>query len=157
MDGEGIGLGQVLGLLIVLGGFLALTWYLRARSQHGVAAGASRAYVCTQCGFLGLPSWKVPGSTAITLILVWFAVVPAIIYSIWRNSNRFPACPQCGAPRSMIPSDSEMGRRYTREPQGITLTESSPARQERACPWCAEVILAQARVCKHCGREVISA
>lgn len=29
-----------------------------------------------------------------------------------------------------------------------------PARVERDCPWCAEPILARARVCKHCGRDV---
>ncbi|MGH7720769.1 MAG: PH domain-containing protein, partial [Gemmatimonadaceae bacterium] len=28
------------------------------------------------------------------------------------------------------------------------------AREERDCPWCAERILAKARVCKHCGREL---
>lgn len=28
------------------------------------------------------------------------------------------------------------------------------ARVERDCPWCAERILARARVCKHCGRAV---
>ena len=28
------------------------------------------------------------------------------------------------------------------------------AREERDCPWCAERILAKAKVCKHCGREV---
>lgn len=27
-------------------------------------------------------------------------------------------------------------------------------RQERDCPFCAERILAKAKVCKHCGREV---
>jgi uncharacterized membrane protein YdbT with pleckstrin-like domain len=27
-------------------------------------------------------------------------------------------------------------------------------REERECPFCAEVILAKARVCKHCGRDV---
>jgi uncharacterized membrane protein YdbT with pleckstrin-like domain len=29
-----------------------------------------------------------------------------------------------------------------------------PAREERDCPYCAERILARARVCKHCGRDV---
>lgn len=29
-----------------------------------------------------------------------------------------------------------------------------PSRVERDCPYCAERILARARVCKHCGREV---
>ena len=27
-------------------------------------------------------------------------------------------------------------------------------RVERDCPWCAEPILARARVCKHCGRDI---
>ena len=31
------------------------------------------------------------------------------------------------------------------------------ARVERECPWCAERILARARICKHCGREVTPA
>jgi uncharacterized membrane protein YdbT with pleckstrin-like domain len=32
--------------------------------------------------------------------------------------------------------------------------ERDAARVERDCPYCAERILARARVCKHCGREV---
>jgi uncharacterized membrane protein YdbT with pleckstrin-like domain len=32
--------------------------------------------------------------------------------------------------------------------------EVEPSRVERDCPYCAERILARARVCKHCGREV---
>jgi hypothetical protein len=31
---------------------------------------------------------------------------------------------------------------------------SEAPRDERECPWCAELILARARVCKHCGRDV---
>lgn len=27
-------------------------------------------------------------------------------------------------------------------------------RDERKCPWCAEVILTEAKVCKHCGRDI---
>ena len=30
----------------------------------------------------------------------------------------------------------------------------SPIREERDCPYCAERVLARARVCKHCGREI---
>jgi hypothetical protein len=29
-----------------------------------------------------------------------------------------------------------------------------PGRVERECPYCAEMILAKARICKHCGKEV---
>lgn len=34
---------------------------------------------------------------------------------------------------------------------------ATPARQERKCPWCAESILVDARVCKHCNRSVPAA
>jgi uncharacterized membrane protein YdbT with pleckstrin-like domain len=33
--------------------------------------------------------------------------------------------------------------------------QSDPNRVERECPYCAERILARARVCKHCGRDVV--
>jgi uncharacterized membrane protein YdbT with pleckstrin-like domain len=33
-------------------------------------------------------------------------------------------------------------------------TPLPPARAERECPYCAERILAKARICKHCGKEV---
>lgn len=34
-------------------------------------------------------------------------------------------------------------------------SEAGGSRVERECPHCAERILARARVCKHCGREVV--
>jgi uncharacterized membrane protein YdbT with pleckstrin-like domain len=36
----------------------------------------------------------------------------------------------------------------------VPVAEPVGDRQERECPHCAEPILAKARVCKHCGREV---
>jgi uncharacterized membrane protein YdbT with pleckstrin-like domain len=41
-----------------------------------------------------------------------------------------------------------------RGPQLAGSPAADPARVERECPYCAEKILARARVCKHCGREV---
>ena len=32
--------------------------------------------------------------------------------------------------------------------------QASEERWERECPFCAELILIKAKVCKHCGREV---
>jgi hypothetical protein len=34
-------------------------------------------------------------------------------------------------------------------------TSTDSSRVERECPYCAEKILARARVCKHCGRDVV--
>ena len=52
--------------------------------------------------------------------------------------------------QAQITSDDERDRGSP--PQAATA--SQPARDERECPWCAELILRKARVCKHCGREV---
>jgi uncharacterized membrane protein YdbT with pleckstrin-like domain len=41
----------------------------------------------------------------------------------------------------------QTGEAKPREPEG--------PRVERDCPYCAERILARARVCKHCGRDVV--
>ena len=46
-----------------------------------------------------------------------------------------------------------------REDRGLgivnaTLPDPGVSRVERECPYCAEKILAKARVCKHCGKEV---
>jgi uncharacterized membrane protein YdbT with pleckstrin-like domain len=38
-------------------------------------------------------------------------------------------------------------------PSHVPAGESGP-REERDCPYCAERILARAKVCKHCGRDV---
>jgi hypothetical protein len=48
----------------------------------------------------------------------------------------------------IAPTSSQMAA-VTAAPS-VALTD----REERDCPWCAERILAKARVCKHCGREV---
>lgn len=45
-------------------------------------------------------------------------------------------------------------RRGPRSSDGTT-SESVAGRVERECPYCAERILARARVCKHCGRDVV--
>lgn len=41
------------------------------------------------------------------------------------------------------------------QPAAQGSSEPAAARVERECPYCAERILARARVCKHCGRDVV--
>jgi membrane protein YdbS with pleckstrin-like domain len=37
---------------------------------------------------------------------------------------------------------------------GASASTSTGVREERDCPWCAERILARAKLCKHCGQQV---
>lgn len=57
---------------------------------------AQKVY-CSNCGSTSSPT--VAGSIIITFILIWFAIVPAIIYEIWRAKNK--RCRQCGSPAIM--------------------------------------------------------
>jgi hypothetical protein len=43
------------------------------------------------------------------------------------------------------------------QPTGAAAPQPGEQRVERDCPYCAERILAKARVCKHCGRDVVPA
>lgn len=38
----------------------------------------------------------------------------------------------------------------------LSETKANPARDEIDCPWCAEKILAKAKICKHCGKDIIN-
>jgi uncharacterized membrane protein YdbT with pleckstrin-like domain len=50
----------------------------------------------------------------------------------------------------VVALEERRGSPATATPRG----ESDAPRVERECPYCAERILARARVCKHCGRDV---
>lgn len=50
-----------------------------------------------------------------------------------------------------------LDERKVAQPGGGPAGAFPEARVERDCPYCAERILARARVCKHCGRDVVPA
>ena len=75
---------------------------------------AKRQFVCTTCGFIGSPKKIVKGSILIELVL-WLAfLVPGLIYSIWRLTTKYDACPKCKN-ASMIPVDSPTGQKLIGE------------------------------------------
>lgn len=85
-------------------------------------------YHCTNCSsYFAYPKKK--GSGWIELVLYLFYIVPGIIYSIWRRSGNSNKCPHCGS----------------------THVISAAAGTHIKCPDCAELVLADARKCKHCG------
>lgn len=65
--------------------------------------------VCVNCGSRGFPKTKTKGSFFIELILWLCFLIPGLIYSVWRLTTRYKACPKCGAP-NMVPFDSPRGR-----------------------------------------------
>ena len=77
------------------------------------------ARLCTTCGYVGNTKRVTKGSFLIELIL-WIAfIVPGLIYSVWRLTSRYDACPKCGA-ANMIPLNSPIAKRMMQEQQPAT-------------------------------------
>ena len=75
---------------------------------------AKQQFVCTTCGFIGSPKKVVKGSILIEIIL-WLAfLIPGLIYSIWRLTTKYDACPKCKN-TSMVPADSPTGQKLIGE------------------------------------------
>lgn len=67
--------------------------------------------ICTLCGTTGLPVRKTKGSFLIEVFLWLCFLVPGFLYSLWRLTSKYDACPKCGHVSSMIPVDSPAAKR----------------------------------------------
>lgn len=66
--------------------------------------------ICTQCGSVGKTKGVTKGSMTIELILWLCFLIPGLIYSFWRLSNKSIVCKVCGN-SSLIPVDSPAGQK----------------------------------------------
>lgn len=92
----GIPLGKLLLFGIILGGV-----FLYYRSSRSVR-------VCKDCGFTGKVIKTAKGSLLIEMVLWLCFLVPGVIYTLWRFSNRVYHCPSCHG-QSLIPINSPVG------------------------------------------------
>lgn len=70
--------------------------------------------ICTICGYTGTSNMKNKGNGLIELILWLFFLIPGIIYSIWRRSDKQSSCLKCGN-KSMIPANTPIGQKLASE------------------------------------------
>ncbi len=67
-------------------------------------------YICTVCGHVGYPVKRSRGSFLVEIALWLCFGLPGLIYTLWRLTSKYDACPKCGNP-SMIPIDTPMGKK----------------------------------------------
>lgn len=74
-------------------------------------------FVCTTCGTMfNRPKIVKPGHWLITVVLVFFYIIPAVIFEVWRTAKERKCCPSCGA-ATVIPSASTFGQRIVAQRQ----------------------------------------
>jgi hypothetical protein len=64
--------------------------------------------VCSMCGYCGVPSKRTRGNILIEIVLWLCFMVPGLIYTLWRMTSKFEACPACER-ESMIAAASPNG------------------------------------------------
>ena len=95
---------EFLPLLLFLAMAVGVVFFIRAKAKKG-----TKQFVCSNCGFVGKPKKKVKGSLLLEIVLWLLLIVPGIVYSFWRFTSKYKACPTCGA-ANLIPADSPKGK-----------------------------------------------
>lgn len=70
--------------------------------------------VCVKCGHVGDSRTVTKGSLLIELILWLCFLIPGLIYSIWRHTSRYQACPLCGN-AELLPANAPLAQKFIRE------------------------------------------
>lgn len=71
--------------------------------------------ICETCGcIVDRPVTITKGSFWIEIVLWFFFLVPGLIYTIWRLTTRYHACPACRG-GSLLPLGSPRGKILSRE------------------------------------------
>lgn len=70
--------------------------------------------ICSSCGAVGATQTITPGSFFIELILWCFFIIPGLIYSIWRLTQKRVGCGACGS-STLLPLNSPRGQQLQRE------------------------------------------
>ena len=137
------------GLVFIALSLWALGKHLKWKKQQE-SAGAGM--VCANCSTAEAARRRTKGSDGVEVLMWLFFLLPGLVYSVWRRSGKTEwfECHACGS-TDLIPLDSQRAHALLGQENRA---ERARERDERECPYCAEPILAKAKVCKHCGRDV---
>lgn len=82
--------------------------------------------VCTSCGHVGNSNTITKGHFALEVVLWLCFLVPGFIYSVWRHTSRYEACPICGN-ENLLPKAAPMAQKFLKEnlPEKLVLEQEA--------------------------------
>lgn len=102
----GIGAPEAIPLLIIGCIFVLFFWNIITKSK---IKSKGFSLICSSCGIQGETKFETKGSFFIEVVLWLFFIIPGVIYTGWRLSNRQNICARCGSDQ-LIPIDSPKGQ-----------------------------------------------
>lgn len=126
--------------LLLIGGWLCYSAWQSSQAPGALVQGRKSSggnMLCSRCGTLGVPVKPLRGSGWITLVLLLCFLAPGLIYMIWRRTGPL-VCAACGSD-AIIPPDSPGAAAVIRHETHVK------------CPECRELVVHDARRCRHCG------
>lgn len=80
----------------------------KKRVKKGIVGGIdfTKAYLCTVCGSQHPPILVRRGNGYVELVL-WLAIIPGVIYSLWRFLRKHEVCPKCFHPEIIRTGSSQ--------------------------------------------------
>lgn len=89
----------------------------RTQSAGDVPADRGRRFVCSRCGSVTPGVQDAPGSILLGVVLVFLAMIPGILFFIWRSAKTETVCTECGS-SELVPTDSPRGKRLLEPTDG---------------------------------------
>lgn len=77
----------------------------------------TKQFICKSCGYVGTTQKITKGSFFIEIVLWLCFFIPGLIYTIWRLTTTYSACPECKND-SMIPINTPVGQKLLKEQKG---------------------------------------
>jgi len=71
-------------------------------------------FICSNCGFKGKPKKRKKGSLLLEICLWILAILPGVLYTVWRLTTIAKVCPKCGKD-TMIPLSTPIGQKLSKE------------------------------------------
>ncbi len=88
-----------------------------------------KQFICSSCGHIGKPTEKLRGNFPTAFVLWWLFIIPGIVYSIWRRSDKNKFCQNCNN-QTLIPANSPMGQKLLND-TGQKLPEVKEEKKSR--------------------------